>query len=564
MPPVADAIAKKLGVTRGELLKLAPEGKITAQVMREALASVSDEIDEKFGKTIPTVGQSLIQLKNTAIQVFGEMSKQSKLTEGLSLVLKDLAGWLEENRLGFVNLSNSITTFFNKTNDSTKTSLLGKFFTTLLGGINRVTQGVGVLIRAIGDAATLGKFNLVGDYLDRLTTAEYGAIAEDTKLNKIKAINEQVSILEKTLTKIEMKGGSENLKITTMQNLTKYKALLASINGEELGMGPVAPEKNVISSAMDHAGKKIDEVKVKYASLTDLMKFTSQNAPEYLPPRGAESFIGNMNAGVTFPGAEPSMFTDLGAFGFSSEVIEASKVQFTTLEEQYKHYYDQIGIMRAMNVIDDKKAEEMKAKFAREKAQEQLGYTSEVLGNLSTLMQSSSKDAFRVGKAAAMAQAGIDASGAILKALNSPPGGIGSTIIAASIGAAAAVQMANIAQQQPPGFKEGGFTGYGGTSAVAGVVHGGEFVSNAATTAKYRPMLERIQKGGSAVSVTIENYGTSKDFEVEQVTPDQIRIIARDEVRSQVPSLMASESMNPNSKFSKAMQNSTNLQRKRV
>lgn len=248
----------------------------------------------------------------------------------------------------------------------------------------------------------------------------------------------------------------------------------------------------------------------------------------------------------------------------SQEVMQEAFDPLVSLTEKYEKFYQDIEMLRSADVIDAKKAEELKATFAKQKMQERLGYTSEVLGNLSSLMQSESKDAFRVGKAAALAQAGIDATGAIIKALNSPPGGIGSVAIAASIGATAAMQMAQIASAQPPGFKEGGFTGYGGTSAVAGVVHGGEFVSNAATTARYRPMLERINKGGSAVSVTIENYGTSKDFEVEQVTPDQIRIIARDEVRSQVPSLMASESMNPNSKFSKAMQNSTNLQRKRV
>lgn len=45
------------------------------------------------------------------------------------------------------------------------------------------------------------------------------------------------------------------------------------------------------------------------------------------------------------------------------------------------------------------------------------------------------------------------------------------------------------------GFADGGFTGNGDRKAVAGVVHGQEFVVNAAATAKNRGMLEAINTG---------------------------------------------------------------------
>lgn len=47
------------------------------------------------------------------------------------------------------------------------------------------------------------------------------------------------------------------------------------------------------------------------------------------------------------------------------------------------------------------------------------------------------------------------------------------------------------------GFSEGGYTGNVGTSDVAGVVHGREFVINARDTAKNRGLLEHINRGGS-------------------------------------------------------------------
>ncbi|AXC34261.1 tail length tape measure protein [Escherichia phage Shy] len=51
------------------------------------------------------------------------------------------------------------------------------------------------------------------------------------------------------------------------------------------------------------------------------------------------------------------------------------------------------------------------------------------------------------------------------------------------------------------GFKTGGYTGDVGTSEVAGVVHGQEFVVNAAATRKHRATLEAMNNGGSVAAV---------------------------------------------------------------
>jgi tape measure domain-containing protein len=91
MPNAADAIAKRLGVTRGELLKLAPQGKITAQVMVDAFNDAAKGIDEKFGKTVPTLSQAMTVLKNNATQTFGEINKQLGITSGISKVIIFLA-----------------------------------------------------------------------------------------------------------------------------------------------------------------------------------------------------------------------------------------------------------------------------------------------------------------------------------------------------------------------------------------------------------------------------------------------------------------------------------------
>ena len=87
---VADMLAKGLGKTRGELKKMAGEGKLTAEQVMKAFQKVGPEIEQRFGKVIPTIGQSLTMMKNEAIKFFGAAGTGSGLLRGLSDVFKIL------------------------------------------------------------------------------------------------------------------------------------------------------------------------------------------------------------------------------------------------------------------------------------------------------------------------------------------------------------------------------------------------------------------------------------------------------------------------------------------
>lgn len=156
----------------------------------------------------------------------------------------------------------------------------------------------------------------------------------------------------------------------------------------------------------------------------------------------------------------------------------------------------------------------------------------------------------------------------------------GANAVPANIGIASTVALTK-GLALLSGFKTGGFTGNGGVNDVAGVVHGKEFVMNADATSKYRPMLEAMNNGASikattqkannvgigGVNVSIQNFGTSKDFEVEQLSETDIRIIARDEadksVRRNAGSVVAKEFADANSDPSKALSRNTTSQRSR-
>lgn len=95
MPSLADALARKLGVTRGELLKLAPQGKITGEVMKQALLEASEVIDQKFANLTPTVAMQLQNLQTEVQTYFGAMFKDTGLAETFGNAIKYIANNLE-------------------------------------------------------------------------------------------------------------------------------------------------------------------------------------------------------------------------------------------------------------------------------------------------------------------------------------------------------------------------------------------------------------------------------------------------------------------------------------
>lgn len=70
VPMIENIIAKSMGVSRGELKKLASEGKITADVIKNAIMNNMPEIEKQFESLPKTWGDHMQSIKNKAIQAF--------------------------------------------------------------------------------------------------------------------------------------------------------------------------------------------------------------------------------------------------------------------------------------------------------------------------------------------------------------------------------------------------------------------------------------------------------------------------------------------------------------
>jgi len=95
LPAVADVIAKELGVTRGELRKMGEDGKITAGVILDAFKNARDELEQRFGRTVPTISQSFQVLQNNVVDLIGQMDEATGASGLLSRALLFVAENLE-------------------------------------------------------------------------------------------------------------------------------------------------------------------------------------------------------------------------------------------------------------------------------------------------------------------------------------------------------------------------------------------------------------------------------------------------------------------------------------
>ncbi|OCZ28947.1 tape measure protein [Acinetobacter pittii] len=90
-----NAMAKGLGVTRGELRQMMLDGKLTGEVITKALLQAGDSVEELYGKTDKTIGQSLEMLSNGITKFVGETGKGSGAAQTLSGSIQVLANNLD-------------------------------------------------------------------------------------------------------------------------------------------------------------------------------------------------------------------------------------------------------------------------------------------------------------------------------------------------------------------------------------------------------------------------------------------------------------------------------------
>lgn len=95
LPEVLNVLKESLGKTGGELKKMADEGKITSRIIIDSFRKASGDIDAKFGKTVPTIGQAFTVLGNKMLEALGKFDEATGFTEKFVAVIQFLGDHLD-------------------------------------------------------------------------------------------------------------------------------------------------------------------------------------------------------------------------------------------------------------------------------------------------------------------------------------------------------------------------------------------------------------------------------------------------------------------------------------
>jgi tape measure domain-containing protein len=175
-PALAKAIAQGMGITVGQLRSVAAEGKITGDVLVDALTKSADSVEQLFQKTDITISQSIGLLSNELTKFIGEAGQSS----GAASILAESVKLLAQN------------------------------------------------LSLLADAAVVGGIGYITKAILTKTVAVQGAIAASVAQKAADAAEAQASIAVATTKVNEAKAHLANVQATNAETQAKYGAAAAN------------------------------------------------------------------------------------------------------------------------------------------------------------------------------------------------------------------------------------------------------------------------------------------------------------------------------------------------
>lgn len=104
-PGLADAIAKGLGTTTGELKNLAKAGQLDIHTVIQALVKARDTVDNDFNKRVKTLSMSFTNLETSITKFSGEANSALGITQKLATGVDFVSDHLQELIIGLGSLT---------------------------------------------------------------------------------------------------------------------------------------------------------------------------------------------------------------------------------------------------------------------------------------------------------------------------------------------------------------------------------------------------------------------------------------------------------------------------
>ena len=426
IPVILDILAQSTGIARGELKKMAGEGKLTSEVLAKALFEATSDLDSQFTKLAPTISQATTVMGNSLLNLVGKIFEATNASTLLSKALIEVSKQMDEaskmvdvfSAISLKNLEEAL-----KEGDS---ALLKQVYSTDL--LDKALQAINITRNAdiFGVKTSINSYEELEEKLESLrTTIELNdselqrftnRLIEATKPNYSEKIAELDKFLKKNESTISAISEKNKEAIYSDVEFLRYK------QDEEVRL-------------INEQTKAILEIiRLKEEGITGITKEEHQKYLEMIENLKREEIGISARYNLELIELE------------KKKADEIAKINKKNYDEQFSLFKDGKFAQMDFNKI----AEGDMSKFTKDTA----------VSTLEALAQNN-KRAFQINKAYKTAEAIMNTAQGVTKALAT-----GNFILAGIIGAMGFAQVATIQSQQYSGRALGGRVQAGSTYMV--------------------------------------------------------------------------------------------------
>lgn len=513
---VAQALAEGLGVSTNALRKMGSEGKLTGDVVLKALVGQLEKLREEADGMPATISDAFVLLKNSMTKYVGKINEArgvtSILSDGIILAADNIDAIANAAAAaGLAILGGYVPAIARATLAQAAMVATNPFLllVTAIGAATFALTAFGDEIKPVaGDMANLQDYaGAAWDEIAGGAAAAASAISE-TYLGAINFIVRALDGAEVSMADLEefakevgntLIGAFGLVYESLVITFTKLPAAVADevlsavnglIDGVENGINSVIGAVNAAIEGMNAVGDKVGLTLGTVSSVT-LSRIENNYA-------GAGTAAGAAYGQALANSAQDHIGNVLGAWRTNANARAAKRenaAESDTGGNPTTPAKPTSGAGAAAIAADYGKADKA-AKSLADSTREASDATQEFrnigksalagfIGDLRTGSDAVTALSNLLGKLAdEMASMAIDGL------LSGGGGGVNTNTIGNALAFASSLF----------GFASGGYTGNRGTSQVAGVVHGKEYVVNALATARHRPLLEAINRGAPGYS----------------------------------------------------------------
>lgn len=485
-PALADAIAEGLGVTRGQLRQLGADGELGTERVVRALQKVSGRVATDFSSVPLTVGQAVVQLQNSFIEVVGVVDQGTGATSALARAIvfvskgiKDFAGASDSLRpvVEFtINAVDGVARVFRiiGTGLAGYTVAIKQALSGDLQGALSTYRDIGSQVQAILEeplAADQGRTGSAAKAADERLSIERNLADQLVKLENLRAVESgkaSADILksDKALADDRNKIAADSLK----ERLRGEEALADALRKAS------AQSLTDAQKARDDAAKQRTSGRDSATSLQDrAADRRSRNLSDRERSDLAERSASTLTASATLRAGEALAATREGDLKRAARLAEEATKLAARAEKSADAIADDDTAARALEDLA-KVQQRIAEAQAQAKEREAADLESQAAAQNAQLVEAEQRIAAlktEIAKPITL-QADIAQAQAQIETLRAQLDGLQDKTVTVTV--STVQQGAAAPAEAVPSFSSGGYTGPGGKFQPAGIVHAGEYV----------------------------------------------------------------------------------------